>query len=83
MSVLLRTAPQYRWDMLILTAWGTIMAALMWRAGPWMAHMVPFFWPLQAAALLSWLLARWWLGRQDSRLSRTGASEAGRLTHAA
>jgi len=35
-----------------------VMAALMWWKGPWMPRMVPFFWPLQVAALLSWLVFR-------------------------
>jgi hypothetical protein len=55
LAVLLREQPQYRQDLLILSGWGAVMAALMWWKGPWMKHMVPFFWPLQVAALLSWI----------------------------
>lgn len=39
---------------LILTAFGILMAVLMWWRGPWMDRMVPFYWPTQAAALLTW-----------------------------
>jgi hypothetical protein len=58
LAVLLRDHPQYWRDFLILSAWGVVMAGLMWWKGPWMKRMVPFFWPLQAAALLSWILYR-------------------------
>ncbi|MGI8435481.1 MAG: hypothetical protein ACR2NX_01030 [Chthoniobacterales bacterium] len=52
---LLERAPQYRKDLLVLSAFGFIMAALMWWKGPWMTHMVPGFWFLQSAALIAWL----------------------------
>ncbi len=58
LAVVLRDHPQYRRDFLILSAWGVVMAGLMWWKGPWMKRMVPFFWPLQAAALLTWILYR-------------------------
>ncbi|HSD50599.1 MAG TPA: hypothetical protein VLG48_04270, partial [Candidatus Methylomirabilis sp.] len=58
LAVVLRDHPQYRRDFLILSAWGAVLAGLMWWKGPWMKRMVPFFWPLQAAALLTWILSR-------------------------
>jgi hypothetical protein len=39
--------------MLILSCWGAVLAAIMWWHGPWIQHLVPWFWPLQGAALLS------------------------------
>ncbi len=58
MALYLRERPEYRTDFLILTGWGVVMATLMWWKGPWMHRMVPFFWPIQGAALLSWLVFR-------------------------
>jgi len=62
LAILLRDHPEYRRDFLVLSAWGAVVAALMWWKGPWMKRMVPFFWPLQAAALLTWILCRVWQG---------------------
>jgi hypothetical protein len=58
LAVFLRDHPEYRRDFLMLSAWGVAMAGLIWWKGPWMKRMVPFFWPLQAAALLTWILCR-------------------------
>jgi hypothetical protein len=57
-ALFLRERPEYRADFIILSAWGLVMAALMWWKGPWMPRMVPFFWPVQGAALLTWLMYR-------------------------
>jgi hypothetical protein len=57
LTVLLRHHPDYRRDLLVLTAWGAVLGALMWWQGPWMKTMVPLFWPVQAAAAISWLIA--------------------------
>jgi hypothetical protein len=60
LAIFLRDWPQYRAYLLILSAWGLLGAAMMWHAGPWMANMVPFYWPIIAAALLScWVYGRW------------------------
>ena len=60
LALLLREYPEYRWDFWVLSAWGAVMAALMWWQGPWTKHMVPYFWPLQAGGLASWLACRRW-----------------------
>jgi hypothetical protein len=65
-ALFLRERPEYRADFLILSAWGLIMAGLMWWKGPWMPRMVPLFWPLQAAALVSWLGYRVWRRRDGT-----------------
>jgi hypothetical protein len=63
LAVFLHRHPRYLPDFLILSAWGAVTAGLMWWYGPWMKHMVPFYWFIQAAALLSWLGYRvWWRG---------------------
>ncbi len=56
--VLLRHAPRYRFELIILTLFGIVEGLLMWREGPWMPHMVPGFWFIQGGALLVWLLYR-------------------------
>lgn len=55
LALLLRDAPEYRRDFLVLSAWGLVLGALMWWKGPWMQRMVPGYWFLFAGALLSWL----------------------------
>jgi hypothetical protein len=55
LALLLRHEPRYRTDFLILSAWGILLALLM-HEGPWITHAVPLFWPIQAAALVSWAL---------------------------
>jgi hypothetical protein len=72
LAVLLRDHPHYWRDFLILSAWGVVLAGLMWWKGPWMKRMVPFFWPLQAAALLSWILYRVSQGSGGGRLGTRG-----------
>jgi hypothetical protein len=76
LAVLLRDHPQYWRDFLILSAWGVVMAGLMWWKGPWMKRMVPFFWPLLAAALLTWIL--YWVsqGWGGGRLGTRGRASA-------
>jgi hypothetical protein len=53
-ALLLKERPGLRKDFLVLSAWGGLLGGLMMWKGPWMGHMVPGFWPIQAAALLSW-----------------------------
>lgn len=58
LALLLRDHPRYRIDLLLLSVWGLVLVVLM-RNGPWLGGMVPLFWPIQAAALGSWLLYHW------------------------
>jgi hypothetical protein len=71
LALLLREYPEYRWDFYVLSGWGAVMAGLMWWQGPWMKHMVPYFWPLQAGGLASWLACRQW----QRRLLLLGSSQ--------
>jgi len=56
LALFLQHYPRHRLDFLLLTGWGVILVFLM-REGPWMGRMVPFFWPIQAAALCCWILS--------------------------
>jgi len=42
---LLAERPQFRPDFVALSAWGAVLAAVMWWCGPWRVRMVPAFWP--------------------------------------
>jgi hypothetical protein len=70
LALFLQRYPQYRLDFLVLSAWGVLLVLLM-HEGPWIRHMVPFFWPIQAAALTSWAFCSYLrrLNVQPSRLS--------------
>lgn len=54
LAVFLRRHPGSWGDFLILSGWGGLVAVMAWLQGPWTGHLVPFFWPIQAAALASW-----------------------------
>jgi hypothetical protein len=58
LALLLRHYPHYRLDLLILSGWGMLLVVWM-REGPWLGGRVPFFWPIQAAALGSWGLCHY------------------------
>ena len=58
LALLLRYHPRYGLDLLVLSAWGILLVMLM-REGPWTGGMLPYFWPIQAAALSSWGLCRY------------------------
>jgi hypothetical protein len=58
LAILLREHPKYWADFAILGAWGGVLGIIMWCHGPWTRKMVPFFWPIQAAALVSWAAYR-------------------------
>jgi hypothetical protein len=70
LALFLQRYPQYRVDFLVLSAWGMLLVLLM-HEGPWIQHMVPFFWPIQAAALCTWGLCHH-LRRQAARDSLPG-----------
>jgi hypothetical protein len=58
LAVFLRQYPQYTMDFLILSGWSAVIAGLCWWQGPWMKHMVPWYWVWQAGALLTWAAYR-------------------------
>jgi hypothetical protein len=53
LAVFLRDHPGWRGTFVTLSGWGCVVGVLMWLEGPWRQHMVPGFWGLQAAALVS------------------------------
>src|SRR5262249_167236 len=53
--LLLRDYPNYRVDLLILSAGGLVIAGVAWCYGPWIKHMVPGYWAIQGATLAAWL----------------------------
>ena len=78
LALVMRRSPRHRVDLLVLSLWGILFVALM-REGPWMKHMVPFFWPIQAAALTSWAFCHYWRQRPRSTASPTLASSPAAL----
>jgi ADP-heptose:LPS heptosyltransferase len=57
LAVYLRERPGAIWPLLALSAFGVVMAAMMFSMGPWTGRMVPLLWPINALALASWFLA--------------------------
>ena len=58
LAVFVREKPAAVSFVLTLSGWGAVMAAIMWSLGPWWGKMVPFYWQLHGAALMS-LVAVW------------------------
>jgi hypothetical protein len=58
LAMFLRQYPQYTGDFIILAIWSAVIAGLSWWQGPWMNHMVPWYWVWQGGALLSWAAYR-------------------------
>jgi hypothetical protein len=54
----LKQQPEYWPDFMILSGWGVLLGARIWWQGPWVAQFGFFYYPLQAAALLSWAAYR-------------------------
>jgi hypothetical protein len=70
-------------DFRLLSGWGAILAALMWFAGPWMPHMVPFYWPIVAGALAHWIWHRSRQGWYSSATIHTAMSQETEVPRAA
>jgi hypothetical protein len=78
LAAFLRRRPDAWGDVLLLSGWGMVLCVMAWRQGTWVGHLVPFFWPIQAAALASWSgyrAAR--RARGAGLLQLTGAPAAG------
>jgi len=58
LAVFLRDHPHYYIDFLVLSGFGAIIGLLGWFYGPWVKHILPFYWPLQAGALIAWARCR-------------------------
>jgi hypothetical protein len=67
LALVLREYPSCQLDLCVLSGWGAVIAGLAWWHGPWMKHMVPYFWPIQVGSFASWYACRRWyslLGRR-------------------
>jgi hypothetical protein len=64
LALYLRECPGQWKPFLILSSWGALLGSIMWWHGPWILHMVPWFWPIQGAALITWLSYSLWQRRQ-------------------
>jgi hypothetical protein len=53
LALYLRQTPQALRDLLLLSAGGLVLTAMGWWYGPWLRHMVPGFWPVQAGVLIA------------------------------
>lgn len=53
-TLVLRERPSLMADLLLLSAWGFLLALLAWPGGPWRRHLVPLYWPVVAVSLLAW-----------------------------
>ena len=62
LGVMLREMPEYGRDLAGLSAWSAAMTVAMWRQGPWMPHLVPFWWLYLTGALVTWGVIRWRTG---------------------
>jgi hypothetical protein len=54
----LNEQPEYWPDFLILSGWSILIGARIWWQGSWAPHFGFFYFPLQAAALVSWATYR-------------------------
>ena len=59
LAVLLKFAPRFRIDLLLLTVWGIFLVSLAWYDGPWYDRL-PGYWYIQGAALASWAALLGW-----------------------
>jgi hypothetical protein len=66
LAALLRRWPALRTDFWILSGWGVVLGGIMWWKGPWMQHLVPYYWLFQAGALLSWMALWAWRSQRHS-----------------
>jgi hypothetical protein len=69
LAVLLREHPRFTWVFLVLSGWGAVLGGMMWYVGPWPRNMVPLYWPVQGAAVLSLILIGIWRQKHLARSS--------------
>ena len=69
LALTVRDQPAWRPGFYILSFWGFVLGTQMYGPGPWMQHMVPYFWQIQAAAYasgLAWAVV--WMVRERGKL---------------
>jgi hypothetical protein len=82
MALYLKRSPHALRDLLVLSAGGLLLTGLGRWHGPWFDHMLPGFWPVQAAALLALVEYRLRL-RLLARLPAQSAESSQSLARAA
>lgn len=83
LALYVRDVEPSQWVFHLLSGWGSIMAGLMWWKGPWMKHMVPCYWQLQGAALVSLVICWQWRRRFRPRMDQHGFASRTRPAEAA
>jgi hypothetical protein len=81
LAVLLRERPSVLGDLLLLSAWGGVLGAVMWVPGCWEPVPTRILWPVVGATLLSWALWRW--SRPGGALSSRISGPAGQVAYPA
>jgi len=66
LAVLLRTSSRVKPHFVLLSAWGILIAGLGWWEGPWSVRMVPMYWFIVAAMVISWAYLTWRLHRPSN-----------------
>jgi hypothetical protein len=59
LALLLRREPARAAELVLLSVVGAAIAGIAWWRGPWTLRMVPYYWPIVAAGLASWVAVRW------------------------
>jgi hypothetical protein len=81
LALIVRERPEQFGVLLLLSAGGLLLSAGLVVQGPWTVRMVPYFWPVQATALVAW----YWLDRrlayETGQLAIDAAGEAPPLVH--
>lgn len=83
LALVLRELPRYRADFLILSGWGLIVTAQAWIRGPWQGSWLAIYWPVYAAAIVSWAGYRWYARRETEIAGSVVQSTETRQTRAA
>jgi hypothetical protein len=65
LCVFVREFPEYRYDLLLLSGFGTFWSFRMWQRGPW--GYASMNWTFIAVALVSWLIVRVAVSRMGRR----------------
>lgn len=67
-AALLRERPELQPHFILLSAWGMLLAGLGWWDGPWSVHMVPMYWFIVVALVISWGYLTWRLHRSSRNI---------------
>lgn len=68
LALIVKSKPNVARDLLVLSAWGGLLVAMLIPGGPWSNRMLVLFWPIQLGAVVSW----WWMRRVGQRSTENG-----------